>query len=81
MNVEDELMIITMEECAELQMALSKRMRFGGNMDNIKQELGDVAAMLGLFLECGLITDEELQANAHKKLLKLRKWSNLPIPK
>lgn len=80
MRTEEEFLVITMEECAELQMAISKYLRFGGDTNNIKQEIGDLSAMLGLFLEYGWITDEELLANANKKLNKLRHWSNLPIP-
>lgn len=80
MDLEDELFTITGEECSELIMAMSKIKRFGfdkKNEANLKQELGDVACMLALFIEHGYITEEELTKCADKKMTKLTKWSNL----
>lgn len=80
MNLEDELFTITGEECAELIMIMSKIRRFGLSPDseeNLKQELGDVACMLALFLEHGYITEEELTQCADEKKRKLTKWSEL----
>lgn len=83
MNEENEFFTITIEECAELQMAMTKIMRFGHTqkgMENLKQELGDVACMLALALHYEYITDEELQECVNKKAEKLKEWSCLRIP-
>jgi NTP pyrophosphatase (non-canonical NTP hydrolase) len=80
MNTEEELFTVTGEECAELIMAMSKITRFGlspESEDNLKQELGDVACMLALFIEHGYITEEELTLCADQKMEKLKKWSSL----
>ena len=80
MNLEEELFTITGEECAELIMAMSKISRFGldkKNKANLKQELGDVACMLTLFVEHGYITEKELIRCADKKKNKLTIWSGL----
>lgn len=80
MNMEDELFTVAGEECAELIMVMSKIRRFGlseANSDNLKQELGDVACMLALFVEHEYITEEELIECAEKKKNKLKCWSNL----
>ena len=71
-----------MEECGELIQALSKIMRFGHNPENVanlEQELGDVAAMLHLFVKYGWVTQNTLDANINAKLDKLVKYSILPI--
>lgn len=82
MNTEEELLVITMEECAELSQACAKILRFGRNKKSISQlkyEIGDVAAMLTLFLKYGWLTGEEMDAGIAKKMQKLSKWSQLPL--
>lgn len=78
----NELFIITSEECAELSVAIAKIMRFGQskkNINNLKQEIGDVTAMIGLMMEYGILTDKELEECIMKKLKKLKKYSSLKI--
>lgn len=80
MDLEEELFTVAGEECGELIMAMSKIRRFGLNETsggNLKQELGDVACMLALFVEHGYITEQELIECAEKKKKKLTVWSNL----
>lgn len=83
MRTEEELLVITMEECAELSQACAKILRFGTKdpktLASFKQEMGDVACMLSLFLEYEWITEEELNECILTKAKKLKKWSSLPI--
>jgi len=82
MKCDDELLVITMEECSELVQACSKILRFGRtekSVQNLKRELGDVACMLALFVEYDWMTEEELIECMGKKAKKLKKWSSLPI--
>lgn len=83
MKTEEELLVITMEECAELSQACAKILRFGTKdpkaLASLKQEMGDVACMIALFLEYDWITEQELNECILKKAKKLKKWSSLPI--
>ncbi len=75
-----ELFTVTGEECAELIVAMSKISRFGydrDKTDNLRQELGDIFAMIELFVEHQLITEEQLVEAAANKLRKLQTYSNL----
>lgn len=77
---ERELLVITMEECAELGVACSKVIRFGNeikHLDNILQEAGDVLCMVSLLLEYGFIEEEPLQQAVESKLSKLKQWSSI----
>ena len=64
---DDELMVITMEECGELIQACSKAMRTREySSQQLTEEVGDVMCMVGL-----------LEARVNVKLAKLAKWSYL----
>jgi len=56
---EQELLIITMEECGELIQACSKILRYGQDPEKMQQlleEAGDVQTMLDLMIEHKLMT-------------------------
>ena len=75
---DDELMVITMEECGELIQACSKAMRTREySSQQLTEEVGDVMCMVGLLLEYGLIDEEEIEERVKVKLAKLAKWSYL----
>ncbi len=75
---DDELMVITMEECGELIQACSKAMRTREySSQQLTEEVGDVMCMVGLLLEYGLIDEEEVEERVKVKLAKLAKWSYL----
>tara|TARA_B100000519_G_C14052803_1_gene348275 strand:- start:440 stop:688 length:249 start_codon:yes stop_codon:yes gene_type:complete len=79
MTKNEELMVITMEECAELIHQCSKAIRkkeFEKN-DALKEELCDVRCMLDLMVENKIITNMELNNGANLKRLKLMQWSSL----
>tara|TARA_E500000331_G_scaffold44234_1_gene36912 strand:- start:324 stop:617 length:294 start_codon:yes stop_codon:yes gene_type:complete len=75
----DELLVITMEECAELIQVASKAIRCGTYYDNDKltEEVGDVLTMIDLLHEYDLVSWNDLDKRKRVKLEKLRKWSNL----
>ena len=75
----DELLVITMEECAELIQAASKAIRCADYYDNdrLTEEVGDVLTMIDLLHEYDLVSWNDLDKRKRVKLEKLRKWSNL----
>lgn len=78
MTKNEELMVITMEECGELIQACSKAIRCKDyTNDSLKEEVGDVACMIELIKTSGLITQREIDNQINTKKMKLMKWSNL----
>lgn len=91
MNILQQLMVITMEECGELTQQCSKTIRKyetveEANADNPKaklnrdklvEEAGDVLCMLQLMVEHKMVTWEELEVRSEVKKEKLKKWSDL----
>jgi NTP pyrophosphatase (non-canonical NTP hydrolase) len=84
---ENEILLITQEECAEVTQAISKCYRFGldnfkpgkpkTNRQHLAEELGDLQAMIDLCVVSGLISKEELDAASNNKIAKLRVWSDI----
>lgn len=86
-NKENEILLITQEECAEVTQAISKCYRFG--LDNIKpgkpktnrehlaEELGDLQAMIDLCVVSGLVSKEDVDRASDNKIAKLKVWSNI----
>lgn len=84
---QDEILLITQEECAEVTQAISKCYRFG--LDNVKpgkpktnrqhlaEELGDLLAMVTLCHDFGVVSFEDVMVAKDAKLEKLRQWSNI----
>ena len=81
MNQTEELLVILMEECAEVQQEASKLIRFGSetwaDVLNFEKEIGDLMCMVALAQEAGLIDEESVLQAAEAKREKLKKWSNL----
>ena len=84
---ENEILLITQEECAEVTQAISKCYRFGldnfkpgkpkTNRQHLAEELGDLQAMIDLCVVGGLISKEELDTASNNKIAKLKVWSNI----
>lgn len=84
-------MVITMEECGELAQQCSKTIRkfdtieqaledtTTASVNRIKllEEVGDVQCMINLMIECGLLTQDEINARIDTKRSKLETWSKL----
>jgi hypothetical protein len=81
MNYNQELLVILMEECAEVQQEASKLIRFGSetwaDVLNFEKEIGDLMCMVALCQEAGLIDEDAVIEAADAKREKLKKWSNL----
>lgn len=81
LSVEQQLFVITMEECGELTQACSKVIRDKHCkkkfIDALKEEAGDVLCMIELMVEHGFVTEEELADRVNVKREKLAKWSDL----
>ena len=71
-----ELMVITMEECGELIQRCSKYIRYG-DTNGIKEEAGDIYAMLELMVEYKILNWKDIKYQAQIKRKKLSKFSNL----
>jgi len=81
MTKQEELLVITMEECGELIQACSKILRSGKaegkNLKNLQDEVGDVVCMIDIMLTNNLISEKKLLDRKLVKLVKLKKWSKL----
>ena len=74
-----ELLVITMEECGELIQECSKTLRKQDlfEQQNLKDEIGDVYAMINLLVEYDVVSWTELEDRVDYKKNKLKKWSDL----
>ena len=75
---EKEILVILMEECAELTQTCSKILRAGKKKDFIsefEQESADVRVMIDLAESSGLIVSD-LKKLYQNKINKLRQWSD-----
>jgi hypothetical protein len=85
MNLLQELMVITMEECGELTQSCSKIIRKYDDIHSIEEsqrqklveELGDVHCMIELMVGHGITDWKELHDQADVKKDKLKVWSKL----
>jgi NTP pyrophosphatase (non-canonical NTP hydrolase) len=88
----NEILIILLEECAEVIQSVSKCMRFGPdqikfgsddtNMQLLEQEIADVYAMIELLVDQNIgITEQGIQDKKKNKFEKLKLWSNLQVNK
>jgi len=84
LTTEEELLIILMEECAEVTQQASKILRFGKAPPSesekaLEKELGDLFCMIELLEEYGTVSRIAVDENAAEKREKLKEWSNLPL--
>ncbi len=84
---ENEILLITQEECAEVTQAISKCYRFGldnfkpgkpkTNRQHLAEELGDLQAMIDLCVVSGLVSKDEVDSASDNKIAKLKVWSTI----
>lgn len=84
---QDEILLITQEECAEVTQAISKCYRFGldnhkpgkpkTNREHLAEELGDLLAMITLCHDFGIVDFHDVMIAKDAKLQKLQEWSNI----
>ena len=83
LDARQQLLVITMEECAELIQACSKALRRGELYEHsdseteLKKEVGDVYAMLELLVEWDVLSWTEIENRRDIKRMKLSRWSDL----
>lgn len=77
----DEILIILAEECAELQQAATKIIRFGSqdisNINQLQDEMGDVLALLSILDFKGVVNSDKIMKRVPVKLKKLKKYSDI----
>lgn len=84
---QQEILLITQEECAEVTQAISKCFRFGidglkpgklrTNREHLEEEAGDLLCMIQLMMEHGLLDKSKVYAASLNKRTKLQTWSNI----
>ena len=80
-----EILLITQEECAEVTQAISKVFRFGmedqhngvSNREHLEEELGDLMCMIDLIIDSGMVSESAVMTAKNEKMLKLVTWSNI----
>lgn len=66
-------LLLLFEEMAELQEAICKHYRGGGNAENIVEEIADVEIMLEQFQYMALIPESIIEGKKKEKLKRLEK--------
>jgi NTP pyrophosphatase (non-canonical NTP hydrolase) len=82
---DQEILLITQEECAEVTQAISKVFRFGmndvhngvSNREHLEEELGDLLCMIELLIASDMVDEMTVYAAKNAKMAKLAKWSNI----
>lgn len=84
---QEEILRIMQEECGEVVQIVSKVCRFGidqqhlkddkPNRERLSEELGDLACMIKLAVDFGIITEEDLLNASIAKEEKLKVWSTI----
>jgi hypothetical protein len=79
-----EILVILMEEAAEVQQRASKLLRFGrdeiqeghhlNNAQRLSLEIGDMAVLVQMAIDEGLVIPGDITARAARKREKLRKY-------
>lgn len=87
-ELNNEVLDILQEECAEVIQAVSKVRRFGidntkpntehTNREHLEEEIGDLLAMVDILLINNVVNWANLHAAKRAKIEKLKKWSNIP---
>ena len=78
LEVRQELLVITMEECGELIQACSKALRRGELYEHsdseteLKKEIGDVQTMINLLVEYDVLSWTEIEQREERKREKIK---------
>jgi NTP pyrophosphatase (non-canonical NTP hydrolase) len=84
-EIDQEVLLITQEECAEVTQAISKVFRFGlydvfrskSNRERLEEEVGDLLCMIDLMQERGILNGDSVKFHKLNKRNKLKQWSNI----
>jgi NTP pyrophosphatase (non-canonical NTP hydrolase) len=82
---QNEVMLIALEECAEVIQAISKVFRFGidsvhngvSNKEHLEEEVGDLLCMIEMMMENDILSRGIVAEAKFAKRAKLAKWSNI----
>lgn len=83
---QQEILVITQEECAEVIQEISKIFRFGidqlhkdgmSHQLKLEIEIGDLMCMINLLTQHGIITPEGVNQAVIAKTIKLKQWSKI----
>lgn len=74
---DQQVLMITAEECAELAQVCMKWLRFTEPQMSLAEEIGDVQCMINLLVERGFVTREQIDQREQVKRNKLKIYSNL----
>ena len=79
MTRKEEILLILMEECAEVAQQASKCIRFGGGENDyeLAKELGDLYCMVDLLKEYGDLDTDTMTHRVDTKREKLKKYSSI----
>jgi NTP pyrophosphatase (non-canonical NTP hydrolase) len=73
----NELLLVLMEECAEVSVEASKLMRFPENsLSDLEKEIGDLLCMLDLLHQWDYVRWTEIEKQAKRKKEKLKQFSH-----
>lgn len=80
-KVQEEILLILQEECAEVIQAISKVRRFGqeNNMEQLEQEVADVLCMIDLAYQHGILekNEDRIKNRITVKQERLKKYSSI----
>lgn len=79
-DYQEELLIILMEECAEVAQACSKVLRFGNDHDDLEKELGDLQCVIDMMHHRDMVSFGNIEDAADAKYEKLKKFSTYLFP-
>lgn len=79
MTRKEQILLILMEECAEVTQRASKCIRFGGveNDTELEKEIGDILCMIELLNQDNVISLEKCYEQSEVKKEKLKKFSTI----
>ncbi len=87
---ERELLVILMEECAEITQVAAKMLRFGvdniaprgdtSNHNLLAGEIGDLKAVIELMIGCGLIDERMIADGQARKQKRLDRYLQTGVP-
>lgn len=79
-NAQEELLIILMEECAEVAQECSKVLRFGNDHDKLEKELGDLQCIIDMMHHRDMVSYNNIFDAADAKYHKLKDFSTHLFP-